>query len=79
MSTDLSDALNVSTYLINTPFACKKAEPLSGGTANFVFRIHLNQPYEGQETVILKHSTTHAATNKNIPLALERQVSYLPT
>ncbi|KAL5494727.1 hypothetical protein ACEPAI_188 [Sanghuangporus weigelae] len=56
---DLSRAEDVIAYLADTPFASNHAETLSGGTVNFINRLHLVNPLvivEGAQTVILKHA-----------------------
>ncbi|KAH8835611.1 kinase-like domain-containing protein [Flagelloscypha sp. PMI_526] len=46
----------VKAYLVNGPFAASSVHLLQGGTANFLFRIVLETPYEGRNTVALKHT-----------------------
>ncbi|KAL5519481.1 hypothetical protein ACEPAH_1164 [Sanghuangporus vaninii] len=68
---DLSGAEDVIAYLADTPFASTHAEALSGGTANFVFRLHLVNPLanaSGAQTVILKHAKSWVATKKEFAL-----------
>lgn len=52
---DLSRPWDVLRYLAGTPFASSRVEPLSGGTANYIFRLHLERRYEGMQTLVLKH------------------------
>ena len=66
---------DIVEYLAPTPFACTRAERLSGGNANFVFRLHLREPYEGRPTLVLKHAKAYIASAKEIALWLDRQVS----
>lgn len=56
--------------LFNTPYACHTITPLSGGTANFVFRGTLDD----DKTVIIKHSTNFTSINKNFPFDISRCV-----
>ncbi|KAI5122357.1 hypothetical protein M0805_004115 [Coniferiporia weirii] len=71
---DLSEPADVLTYLANTPFASTRAETLSGGNANFVFRLHLTVPFEGRDaTLVLKHAKPWLAMDRNLELAIERQ------
>ncbi|KLO10107.1 hypothetical protein SCHPADRAFT_892579 [Schizopora paradoxa] len=72
---DLSKPANVVTFLADTPFACTQADVLTGGNANYLYRLHLVQPYDGCSTAVLKHSRATAATSHlvDIPLPLERQ------
>ena len=75
-SLDLSKASDVVTFLADTPFACSEAVVLTGGLANFVFRLRLLQPYDGFPTVVLKHSKPWSATG-GLELAIQRQVRVL--
>ncbi|OCB87136.1 hypothetical protein A7U60_g5873 [Sanghuangporus baumii] len=73
---DLSRAEDAIAYLADTPFASTHAEALSGGTANFIFRLHLVNPLanaSGAQTVILKHAKSWVATNKEFALDVRRQ------
>ncbi|KAJ7110347.1 kinase-like domain-containing protein [Mycena crocata] len=54
-------------------FESERVERLSGGGANFTFRLHLKTPLDSQTTLVLKHSKTYAALVESIPLAIERQ------
>jgi len=74
-SLDLSKPSDIVTFLANTPFACTQADVLTGGNANYLFRLHLCKPYDGCPTVVLKHSKLQAPTNHlaDVPLPLERQ------
>ena len=71
---DLSDSKHVEQYLSATPWAAKSVVPLSGGYTNFTFRIELAEPFEGQETVVLKHSKPYVA--REWSLTTERQVKF---
>ena len=73
---DLSDSHHVAQYLSTTPWAAKSVTPLSGGSVNFAFRIELVEPYQGQETVILKHSTSYLSIAKDFSFSVERQVRF---
>lgn len=73
LSLDLSKPSDVVTFLADTPFACTKADVLTGGNANFVFRLQLLQPYDGCPTVVLKHGKPWSATGE-LSLAIQRQV-----
>ncbi|KAJ7056861.1 hypothetical protein C8F01DRAFT_1256808 [Mycena amicta] len=56
---DLSKPDDVLKYLSATPFASSRVEVLSGGNANFTFRLFLENPSAasgGAETVVLKHA-----------------------
>ncbi|TDL21319.1 hypothetical protein BD410DRAFT_299299 [Rickenella mellea] len=73
MSLDLSKAEDVQNYLQATSFASTSVVPLSGGNANFTFRLHLCAPYERRMTVVLKHAKSYAAFSKSFKFAVERQ------
>lgn len=68
--------------LSSTSYACSSLIPLSGGTANFVYRGTLISPlndrssdgYTNMESVIVKHSTAFAAVNTSFELDVERCV-----
>ncbi len=76
MTLDLSTIPGIQTYLSGTPFNATHIESLSGGYANFIFRLHLVQGYKGQSTVILKHGTAYVGSGDGrIPFSLDRQVS----
>lgn len=79
LSLDLSRASDVATFLADTPFASTQVDVLTGGNANYLYRLHLRQPFDGCRTAVLKHSTPRAATSHlvDIPLPLERQVGNL--
>lgn len=72
---DLSTAAGVQAHLAPTEFASSTVTPLTGGTGNFAFRLHLSQPYKGQKTLVLKHARPYVAVAASIPLAIERQAS----
>lgn len=72
---DLSNILDIHAYLAEKhAFICTDIQTLSGGSGNFVFRLHLKTPYEGRSTLILKHAKAYVALSSWIPFALERQV-----
>lgn len=72
---DLITVSGVEEYLEGTRFECSDALPLSGGTANFIYRISLLKPFEGHSTLILKHGRPFVGT---IPFSLKRQVRSYP-
>lgn len=74
---DLARAL--LRHLAETPFACSSLSRHPGsGTTNFVLRGVLVEPRDGglTKTVIVKHSTTFAAVNKNFPVDAARSVRH---
>ncbi|KAJ7110348.1 kinase-like domain-containing protein [Mycena crocata] len=71
---DYSLATDLLAYLANhESFESQRVERLSGGMANFTFRLYLKKPFEGRTTLVLKHSKAYVALVKSIPLAIERQ------
>ncbi|KAL0575243.1 hypothetical protein V5O48_006734 [Marasmius crinis-equi] len=71
---DLANATGVQAYLEDTPFAADAIDALSGGTANFVYRIKLKTPFDGRSTMIVKHGKSYVATSKiKFPFSLKRQ------
>jgi len=73
---DLATEEGVRAYLAKTPWACSRIVPLSGGFANYVFRVWLKDPdaFRGKETVVVKHAKPYVKTRKTLPFVLERQV-----
>jgi 5-methylthioribose kinase len=81
MSTyDLTSAAGVLSYLdAKYPsYSGTHAKPLSGGNANFVFRIFLKDEIDidgaKQSTIVLKHAAPYSASSEEFPLPVERQV-----
>ncbi|OGM39637.1 hypothetical protein ABOM_011645 [Aspergillus bombycis] len=63
----------ILSELSTTPYACSSVEPLSGGTANFVFRGTLLHPLpDGTTTVVIKHTEDYIASNREFKLSAER-------
>jgi len=74
-SLDLSRVDDLAAYLEATPdFACQQLTPLTGGTGNYTFRLHLKRPYKGRSTLVVKHAKPYVPGNRNIAFALDRQV-----
>jgi 5-methylthioribose kinase len=46
----------VEAFLAGTPFASRSITDLTGGTVNYVYRINLLTPFDGSQTVVLKHA-----------------------
>ncbi|RAL04967.1 uncharacterized protein BO80DRAFT_490598 [Aspergillus ibericus CBS 121593] len=68
-----SFATAISKELAETPYACSSLTPLSGGTANFVYRALLSHPLpDGTKSVIVKHSEAFVAANREFKLPAER-------
>ncbi|KAL0068529.1 hypothetical protein AAF712_004243 [Marasmius tenuissimus] len=71
---DLSKTSDLAAYLEDTPFTVERIDVLSGGTANFAFRIRLKTPHDGRSTMIVKHGKAYVATSEGkFPFGLERQ------
>jgi hypothetical protein len=73
-SYDLTTEAGIERCLANTAFACTKAETLSGGNANFVFRLHLRQHYDGRGTLVLKHGQSYIKSLPTVAFDIQRQV-----
>ncbi|KAI1448303.1 kinase-like domain-containing protein [Annulohypoxylon stygium] len=59
--------------LKGTPYEASSLEVLSGGTANFIYRVTLSQPLEdGTQNVLLKHSEDYIANSPSFKLTLSR-------
>lgn len=71
---DLSTVEGVRAYLAETPFTSTDIAPLSGGTANYVFRLHLSVPHRGKETLVFKHAKPYAKDYHDLAFDLGRQV-----
>jgi hypothetical protein len=71
---DLSTVEGVRAYLTETAFASADIAPLSGGTANYVFRLRLSVPHEGKETLVFKHAKPYVKDYQDLAFDLGRQV-----
>ena len=72
---DLSDPTSLLSYLASTPFASTSVTSLSGGSANYTFRLHLKDEYEGRKTLVLKHAKPYVKVAKESAIDVVRQVS----
>ncbi|KAJ7606859.1 kinase-like domain-containing protein [Roridomyces roridus] len=55
-------------------FQANRIEALSGGTANFAFRLHLKTPLrDGSETLVLKHAKGFLASAREFKFDVKRQ------
>ncbi|KAG5652930.1 hypothetical protein H0H81_003073 [Sphagnurus paluster] len=70
---ELTTTEGVQAYIANTPFASHTVTSLSGGTGNFAYRIHLSAPFEGQETLVLKHAEPYIKNLVSFAFSLKRQ------
>lgn len=71
---DLTTPQGVHDYTRLSPFASTEVVPLSGGTANYVFRLQLKNPHEGRDSLVLKHARPYVKNYQTLAFALERQV-----
>ncbi|KAG0701720.1 kinase-like domain-containing protein [Suillus ampliporus] len=73
-SVNLATVTDVQKYLSDTPFASHTISVLAGGFANFTYRIHLNDPFEGKETFVFKYAAPYvAASGGEMACPTERQ------
>lgn len=78
--TSVIDALatvpGIQAYLQDNPeFAAHTMEKLTGGTGNFVYRIHLHTAFAGRQTLVLKYAPPYvAASATKVPFDQKRQV-----
>ena len=72
---DLTEPQDVLDYLSKTPFASTEVVSLSGGTANYVYRLYLKSPYEGRDSLVMKHGRPYVKNYSSLAFATERQVS----
>jgi hypothetical protein len=72
---DLTTTDGLLQYLsTNTSFAPAVVTRCTGGMGNFTFRIHLATPYEGRNTLIVKHGKPYLPADSTFALPLSRQV-----
>jgi hypothetical protein len=72
---DLTEPHDVHDYLSKTSFASTEVVPLSGGTANYVYRLYLKNPYEGRDSLVMKHGRPYVKDYSTLAFATTRQVS----
>ena len=62
-------------WLNDTQFAADSIEPLTGGTANFIYRAHLRQPLDdGTAEVVIKHGEGFVANTPAFEISTNRCV-----
>jgi hypothetical protein len=71
---ELSNPEGVLLYLADSPLASSEAIPLSGGSANYVYRLRLLIPHKGHSTLVLKHGKPYLPKATDFAISLERQV-----
>jgi hypothetical protein len=70
---------NVLKWLAGTRYASTSLEPLSGGTANFIYRAHLSDPLDdGTTHILVKHGEAYVATSRDFKLTTFRCVGLSP-
>ena len=52
----LTSVSAVEAFLAGTPFASRSITDLTGGDINYVYRVNLLTPFDGSQTVVLKHA-----------------------
>lgn len=68
-------ASRITQELASTQFACSKLVPLSGGTANFIFKATLVNPLDdGTANVVVKHGEGFVAKHPALKLSTLRCV-----
>ena len=70
----LTSVSAVEAFLTDTPFASRSITELTGGYINYVYRIHLLMPFEGSQTVVLKHAQQFWRSSVVNSWEVERQV-----
>ena len=75
---DLATSSGVLAFLADTPFSSDIAIKLTGGYGNYVFRLHLKEPFEGRQTLVLKHGKPHLPGDESFKFSVERQVNDRP-
>jgi 5-methylthioribose kinase len=70
----LTSVSAVKAFLAGTPFASRSITELTGGYINYVYRIHLLKPFEGSQTVVLKHAQPFWKSSAVTSWEVERQV-----
>jgi hypothetical protein len=72
---EIEDAIR--TELEGTLYAVSALEPLTGGTANFIYRARLQNPLpDGSTEVVLKHGEAYVARHPGFKLQMVRCVSF---
>lgn len=69
----------ITDELASTEYACSSLEPLSGGTANFLFKGKLQNPLQdGTAEVAVKHGEGFSASLSTLELSTRRCVRFFP-
>ena len=64
----------IEAFLAGTPFASRSITDLTGGTINYLYRINLLTPFDGSQTVVLKHAQPFWKSAVCNSWGVERQV-----
>lgn len=70
---DLASPPSLIAYLASTPFASTRVEELTGGNANYVFRLFLEKPYKGRATLVVKHAKAVLKGSTDFRFWVDRQ------
>ncbi|GJJ10080.1 hypothetical protein Clacol_004306 [Clathrus columnatus] len=76
---DLTTADGVKVYLLRTRYKATSVILLTGGFANFTYRVKLQTPFFDPSisalvsTIVLKHAEPYAALTRTCPIPVERQ------
>ncbi|KAJ4391434.1 hypothetical protein N0V93_005051 [Gnomoniopsis smithogilvyi] len=66
-------ATRITKELASTTFGCSVLTPLSGGTANFIFKGQLLKPLDdGTTEVVVKHGEGYSASSSSLKLSTDR-------
>ena len=71
---ELTSVSAVEAFLACTPFASRSVTALPGGDINYLYRIQLLTPFEGGQTVVLKHAQPFWKTSLGTAWEVERLV-----
>ena len=71
---NLMSVFAVEAFLAGTPFASRSITELTGGTVNYLYRIQLLTPFEGSQTVVVKHAQPFCKNAVVGSWEVERQV-----
>ncbi|KZT02494.1 uncharacterized protein LAESUDRAFT_752198 [Laetiporus sulphureus 93-53] len=63
----------VLAYVAETQFTSDHVAPLTGGSGNYAYRLHLRTPYREYPTVVLKHAKPYVAALLTLAFSLDRQ------
>lgn len=71
---DLTTTDGVRGYLEGTEFGSRgPITVLSGGSANYAYRVALDKPYMGKNTAVIKHAGPYVKDMNTVPFDESRQ------